>query len=241
MKARFFKEKYLKELELKIEDNLEKYRSGHFDFEANIPDHYFEVAFEIDDAKLKTLLPANKNEAEVKNCILIFEAMKNLTPFHARDARLWVYLTHTVLLSYTRARWVIPADDIAAVKFIKDHFFCIANRGIERNNAASRLWWMAALCNHTHGLSLEDALTTLLYQSDVRANIVERPTTSQCLNVFSAILRKLHESYHTDKKLFERTLMREAMKKLNLAGGVKLLGVLPDQQINKLVEDCLTS
>lgn len=239
MKARFFKEKYLNELELNIEYNLEKYRSGNFDFEANIPDHYFEVAFEIDDEKLKTLLPSNNNEAEVKNCMIIFEAMKNLTHFHARDARLWVYLTHTILLPYARSRWVIPADNEVAVKYIKDHFFCIANRGIERNNAASRLWWMAALCKRAQGLSMEDALTTLVYKSDVRASIIERPTTSQCLNVFSAILRKLHESYQTDKKLFERELIREAMKKLNLAGGVKLLGVLPEQQVNELVADCL--
>ena len=239
MKARFFKEKYLKELELNIENNLEKYRSGNFDFEANIPDHYFEVAFEIDDEKLKTLLPSNKNEAEVKNCMIIFEAMKNLTHFHARDARLWVYLTHTILLAYARSRWVIPADNEVAVKYIKDHFFCIATRGVERNNAASRLWWMAALCKRAQGLSMEDALTTLVYKSDVRASIIERPTTSQCLNVFSAILRKLHESYQTDKKLFERELIREAMKKLNLAGGVKLLGVLPEQQINSLVADSL--
>ena len=83
-------------------------------------------------------------------------------------------------------------------------------------------------------------MTTLLYQSDVRASIVERPTTSQYLNIFSAILRKLHESYHADKKLFERSLMREAMKKLNLAGGVKLLGVLPEQQVNVIVAECLT-
>ncbi len=240
MKARFFKEKYLKELESKIADNLSKYRTGNFDSEANDTDHYFEVAFEIDEAMLKTLLPINKNEAEVKNCMIIFEAMQKLTYFHARDARLWVYLTHTVLLPYARARWVIPSDDVAAVKYIKDHFFCIANRGVERNNAASRLWWLAALCNRAHGLSFKDALTTLLHQSDVRASIVERPTTSQCLNVFSAVLRKLNESYHSDKKLFERTTMREAMKKLNLAGGVKLLGVLPEQQVNALVAECLS-
>ncbi len=98
---------------------------------------------------------------------------------------------------------------------------------------------MAALCNRAQGLSLKDALTTLLYQSDVRASIVERPTTSQCLNIFSAVLRRLNESYHSDKKLFERNLMREAMKKLNLAGGVKLLGVLPEQQVNALVIECL--
>lgn len=239
MKARFFKEKYLKELELNIAENLELYRAGNFDFQANNTDNYFEASFEVDELKLKSLLPSNKNEAEVQNCMLIFEAMLNLTHFHARDARLWVYLTHTVLLPYTRARWVIPVDNEAAIKFIKNHFFCIANRGVERNNAASRLWWLAALCNRTQGLSLKDALTTLLYQSDVRASIVERPTTSQCLNIFSAVLRRLNESYHSDKKLFERSLMREAMKKLNLAGGVKLLGILPEQQVNALVVECL--
>jgi hypothetical protein len=241
MKARFFKEKYLKELELNIAENLELYRKGNFDSVANNTDNYFEAAFEVDEVKLKSLLPSNKNEAEVQNCMQIYEAMKNLTHFHARDTRLWVYLTHTVLLPYSRARWVIPADDVAAIKFIKDHFFCIANRGVERNNAASRLWWLAALCNRTQGLSLKDALTTLLHQSDVRASIIERPTTSQCLNIFSAVLRKLHESYHADKKLFERSLMREAMKKLNLAGGIKLLGVLPKEQVDSLVADCLNS
>ena len=240
MKARFFKEKYLKELELNVAENLELYRTGNFNLAANNTDNYFEVAFEVDEAKLKSLLPSNKNDAEVQNCMTIFEAMQNLTHFHARDARLWVYLTHTVLLPYSRARWVIPADDEAAIKFIKDHFFCIANRGVQRNNAASRLWWLAALCNRTQGLSLEEALTTLVHKSDVRASIVERPTTSQCLNIFSAILRKLHESYHADKKLFERSLMREAMKKLNLAGGIKLLGVLPEQQVNALVAECLS-
>lgn len=240
MKARFFKEKYLKELELNIAENLELYRTGNFDFQANNTDNYFEASFDVDEVKLKSLLPSNKNEAEVQNCMLIFEAMQNLTHFHARDARLWVYLTHTVLLPYSRARWTIPADNEAAIKFIKDHFFCIANRGVERNNAASRLWWLAALCNRTQGLNLKDALTTLLYQSDVRASVIERPTTSQCLNIFSAILRKLHESYHSDKKLFERSIMREAMKKLNLAGGVKLLGVLPEQQVNVIVAECLT-
>lgn len=239
MKARFFKEKFLKELELNIAENLAHYRNGNFAFEANNTDHYFEVAFEIDEVKLKSLLPSNKNEAEVQNCMLIYEAMKNLTYFHARDARLWVYLTHTLLLPYARVRWAIPTDDVDAVKFIKTHFFCFANRGVERNNAASRLWWMAALCNRTQGLGLEEALTTLLYQSDVRASIVERPTTSQCLNVFSAILRKLNESYQEDKKLFERDLFRAAMKKLNLKGGVKLLGVLPEQQVNALVDECL--
>ena len=71
-------------------------------------------------------------------------------------------------------------------------------------------------------MSLVDALTCFLYASDVRANIVERPTTCQNVNVFSAILKKLDASYKSDKVLFQRSVFRPFMKKLNLIGGVKL-------------------
>ena len=96
---------------------------------------------------------------------------------------------------------------------------------------------MASLCDRTDGLSLEEALACLLYQSDVRANIVERPTTSQNIRIFSAILKKLHDSYKNDKKLFERDRFREVMKWLNLAGGVKLLGALPEIKVMRILEE----
>ena len=38
---------------------------------------------------------------------------------------------------------------------------------------------MATICSKVNGLPLEQSLTAFLHQSDVRANIVERPTTSQ--------------------------------------------------------------
>jgi Family of unknown function (DUF6339) len=95
------------------------------------------------------------------------------------------------------------------------------------------------LCNRTKGLSFEDALTCLLYQSDVRASIVERPTTSQNVHVFSAILRKLNESYRADKQLFERNFFRPFMKELNVIGGVKLLAALPEISILQILDQCI--
>jgi hypothetical protein len=142
-----------------------------------------------------------------------------------------VYLSHTLLLSYARARWPIPADNEAAVKHIKTHFFCIGARGIERDNAASRLWWQASICSRVDSISFEEALTCFLHKSDVRANIVERPTTSQNIHVFSAVIRKLHESYKSDEQLFERKRFRSIMEELNLIGGVKLLAALSEASI----------
>lgn len=239
MKARFFKSSYLKTLSQSIRDNLENYRTGNFEIIANDPDYYFETSLEIDDKKLASINCDSTNHKEVENCILMYESMGELSHHLAREERLWTYLTHTLLLKYARNRWPIPTDDEKAINHIKNHFFCIGARGIERDNASSRLWWMASLCNRTKDLSLQDSLTCLLLQTDVRANIVERPTTSQNLHIFSAILRKLNDSYKTDKKLFERARFRAFMKWLNLIGGVKLLGALPDNRIAVIIDDCI--
>ena len=87
-------------------------------------------------------------------------------------------------------------------------------------------------------MTLTEALTSFLYRTDVRANIIERPTTSQNVAVFSALLKKLDESYKGDKALFERAKFRPLMKKLNLQGGVKLLGALSGQEIGSIVDEC---
>lgn len=239
MKARFFKSQTVADLTKSIKDNLHLYRTGNFDFFAIDPERYFDTSLDIDESKLLAMKSAQDNHYEIDNCILMFEAMPHITHYLARDERLWVYLTHTILLNYTRSRWPIPPDDEKAIKHIKAHFFCIGARGIERDNASSRLWWMASLCSRIPELSLRDSLTCLLYQYDVRANIIERPTTSQNLGIFSIILNRLYNSYQTDKKLFERERFRAFMKRLNLAGGVKLLEALPKANVIYIIDDCI--
>lgn len=240
MKARFFKAQKVRDLTQSIKENLELYRGGNFDLVANDPEGYFDTSLDIDETKLLMIDCDSANHKEAENCILMFEGMGDISHYLARDERLWTYLTHTILLNYTRVRWPIPADDEKAIKHIKNHFFCIGARGVERDNASSRLWWMASLCNRASGLNLKDSLTSLLHQSDVRANIIERPTTSQNLSIFSVVLKKLHDSYKTDKKLFERDRFRSFMKWLNLVGGVKLLGALPETKIASIVDDCIS-
>lgn len=240
MKANFFKSQKVRDLTKQIAENLDFYRNGNFDLIANDPENFFVTELEIDEEKLALIDCEKNNQKEVENCVLMYESMGEISNYLARDERLWTYLTHTTLLKYTRSRWPIPEDDEKAIKHIRNHFFCIGARGIERDNAASRLWWMASLCNRASGISFRESLTCLLLQSDVRANIVERPTTSQNINIFSAILKKLNESYKTDKKLFERETFRSVMKWLNLFGGVKLLGALPESRIANILDECIS-
>lgn len=238
MKANFLKSVKINELLSSIEANLEIYRSGNFDFLLSDPSCSFETNLEIDESKLNKIYCEKDNLKEVENCILIYEAIKNMSHYLARDERLWTYLTHTYLLNYSRQRWPIPSDNQKAIKHIKTHFFCIGARGVERDNAASRLWWLASLCSRAKDISFHEALTCFLHQSDVRANMVERPTTSQNIGVFSAILRRLNESYRSDQKLFEREIFRTFMKELNLIGGIKLLAALPEKSIDQILKEC---
>lgn len=238
MKLRLLKAVKIKELLDKISENLDLYRNCDFEYLKTDPANYFVIMHDADESKLSLIDCEESDHKEVENCKTMYEAMGNLSPYLARDERLWVYLTHTDLLPYTRKRWPIPDDDDKAVKHIRNHFFVTGARGYERDNSSSRLWWMVSLCNRVDGLSLKQALTCLLYQYDVRANIIERPTTSQSVPVFSAILKKLNESYQGDKSLFDREKFRSAMRKLNLIGGTKLLGALEQKDVEQILDRC---
>ena len=210
-KMRLLRAKVVSELNNNIAKNLDRYRSGNFDYLDTDQSTHIEIGQQFDEARLNEIQCEVTDHKEVECCIQIHEAMADMPPYLARDHRLWIYLTHALLLPYARTRWPIPADNEKAVSHIKMHFFCTGARGIERDNAASRLWWMASPCSRVQGLSLKESLTSFLYQYDVRANIIERPTTSQSVPVFSAVIKKLDASYKGQKELFERETFRALM------------------------------
>lgn len=238
-KMRLLRSQTIRQLSSAVPDNLGSYRSGDFDFLTSDPANYIEIDQQYDELTLSLVDCDTDDHKEVESCIHIHKALGQMPAYLARDSRLWVYLTHSSLLQYTRKRWPIPENDDKAIAHIRKHFFAIGSRGIERDNAASRLWWMAELCSRVNGLSLSEALTSFLHQYDVRANIIERPTTSQSVPILSVILKKLHDSYEGDRALFEREKFRAVMKKLNLQGGVRLLEALEEHEIEGVVEECL--
>lgn len=103
---------------------------------------------------------------------------------------------------------------------------------------------MAHLCVRIPELKREEALAAFLFKTDVRANLIERPTTSQSEELFGAVLRKLIASYRGDKRLFERKTFRTLMSEINSVGGFKLIDCLDadqsDELVNGLVRDKLS-
>ena len=248
MKIRYVRQQVLESLYEQVPANLARYRKSEY-FNELLGDRSltYELDVEFNPQLLEALRkPTSKMDLfDVDNCLTILDALPNLTPSDARDARLWVFLCHTHGLAYSRARWPIDDNDEKAVKNIRNHFFAKDDtRNIERDNALSRLWWMAYLCKRVSSLPLEKALEALLYRTDVRAQIIEHPTLMQNPFVFSSVIRKLRESLDGDKRLFERDVSRLFVQKLDVLGGFKLLDVFPSEQvdaaINQVYEETIT-
>lgn len=234
-KILLFRDTILRELSKTIDKNLDKYRTGSFDFLRSDSSNFIEVDQEINMMELQKITGTKDNMNEVECCLGAFRGLPNISPAFARDPRLWVYMTHIVLLEYCRQRWPIPKDDTQAVSHIRKHFFAVGARGVERDNAVSRLWWMAFICNKVQNMPFEKVLNVFLFKSDVRANIVERPSTSQNVAILSAVVNKLDKSFNGDQLLYDRKKFRPFMEELNLQGGIKLLDVLDDKEIQRIV------
>ena len=237
-RARFLRHPALEKLREEVSENLEAYRTGDFNYLLIDTSLFFESKLDIDTERLAQLSTPDGGELrDLENCQGCFDAMSGLTPYEGRDERLWAYITHTYMLEYAKKRWPIPEDPAVAVRHVRTHFFAKEQRQIERDNAASRLWWMAHLCARIEGLPLSDSLKVFLYRTDVRASIIERPTVSQNLNLFSTIVRRLRDSYEGQKRLFERPTFRRLMQEINSVGGVQLLDAMTEVQIGDIIDN----
>jgi hypothetical protein len=227
MRVRLLRERAVNELRANVSKNLDVYRTGDFGNLLIDPNLSFESDIDLREADIENLRdPVGAQNFESENCACLLGAMPTLTPYQAADERVWTMLSHTVLMKHARARWPIPKGEEEAAKHIRTHFFAQTQRQLERDNVGSRLWWMGHLCSRVKGLPLHETLDVLLYRSDVRANIVERPTTAQSIPVFSALMTKLAKSHKGKQKLFERRTFRLLMVYLNGLGGYRLLDAL---------------
>lgn len=241
MKARFLRASALDGLRSSISANLESYRSDGFDYLEADRSFWFEHDVEVDlDALSALITPSDGNFYEVENCKVVYSALQALSPYDARDERLWVYLSHTALLSHARRRWLIPDDNAQAAAHIAKHWFARDKRQVERDQVGSRLWWMGHLCARVDSVDPELALRAFLFRSDVRANLVERPTVSQSVGLFSAIVKRLIASFTGKQELFERRAFRRLMMEINSVGGFRLLDCLAPREIERILDVIIT-
>ena len=243
MKLPIFKRNLVHTLWINVEANLELYLSG--DFNEFLSDHDFRgMQREVNGAFLKeedfvNLRHESGGANDAFNAHIVFNAMENMTPNLATDERIWVAMTHTVGLEWVRKRWIKNnAKTEQKIQSIKSHFFARVDgsRGIHRNNAFSSLWWWAYLVKRNGDENFDNRLKTFLELTDLRAQILERPTASRVPEVFEAIMncvsKKIENepgtSFFTRKRDGDQETApyRRWLARINLWGGGILVNAL---------------
>ncbi len=236
-RIRFFRQDALDTLREKVKENLPWYRNED-GATSPILDGYGEMSQSVDGSCFDTL---NGNMTEVddqKNVLAIYAAFGNLSLQQAAEERIWTYATHVLAKPYTAKRWNrIPTGADKAVKYILKHYFVSGTRGLIRDNAIARLWWMGYLASRCHDYDLKDTLRILLRDSDVRASLIERSSASMSQEIFSGVIRVLGKSLecNDDPDIYKRNNFRELMKRLNRRGGRIMLNMLGVKQLDEML------
>lgn len=219
-----------------IEDNIGLYTSGSFEEMATEHGWSVELQVLVDLDPLKDLEGHSGQENEVKNALLVWQGLKDLTPSLACENRIWTRMTHLEGLTYSRQRWLKPTDSREeTIKSVAKHFFADSRTKYRDDNAISRLWWIAYIASLAFPYDQKTALELILSKADYRLALIERPGIATRLRLTAGILREMmKDGWITQKgKNFGAF-----MKTVNKFGGGLLFEVWKDDEIDEFVKRC---
>ena len=180
--------------------------------------------------------------------VKVYRALSQLRPLQAADGRLWAYLCHQEVPDYVAQRWPLNAaegggtQEEREVRHVLNHYFVSDSRSLIRSNALSRLWWMGYIADQVDSRDPWTFLEILTGRgrTDLRSEILERPSMSMNIHVLSGIYQVLRAEWDahggTDAgRLFQRSVYRAWLQGINRRGGVVLLDALSESALRDLL------
>ena len=131
-----------------------------------------EVELKIDfDDSVKLLLPEGDSQGKNKdyeNCLLIHDALPDISDTQATDERIWVTLSLKNYSDYSRSRWSKKKQN---PDYYLEHFLAKNNRAYSQRNAIGRLYWSYLFAKRIDDEDPKKHLAHLLHNSEYRAPI----------------------------------------------------------------------
>ena len=170
-----------------------------------------------------------------------YKSLDGLNPSTASDGRMWAWITHFRLHSYSLERWRRRSGtDIRA--YITDHWF-IENRSdsLWKNNTASRTWWMAHTA--TKAASASGGAFTAGEALDHFANHAEHYHAIMKVNVLrhSLILAEFVRVLLTGAQGVKDNGVYELLRRVNLMAGTRFLDLLTRDELRDMIEEHVES
>ena len=240
MKLRYYTTDALENLRHTVADRLDWYYAPVEELPLSSLGGFRESKVEASAFADRLLMGQNRLSAtDADNALIVYEALRDLTPHQASIERMWAYLCHFDCRQYVTDRWLNrrPDKEEDAVREVRNHFFAVGNRALIRDNGISRLWWLGKIAHDVAAHDPREFLTILLHRQDVRSALIERPSVSMNRALLRGIYAVMREHWTNGGALFERDAFRSWMVALNRRGGVVLLDALPDDALGRLLRE----
>lgn len=127
-------------------------------------------------------------ERDQINSILMLKFLPKLTVLLATDSRLWTTLAFRDLKDYVTSRHKPKSttdEDLST--YFRNKFFISSSRGLMRDQAISRLWWMGHLACQIDENNPQQVLSIFLKTVDNASQFWGRPSISAAPNLTTAI------------------------------------------------------
>jgi len=227
-----------------LENNIVKNKDHYFDNDDWVSEHfkgknYFHRSrIEVNSVELQHL-PANasesmKNENDLINVRLLYNAFKDLTPFQACSKELWSYLAHVQFKDYVHSRWMRNPGK----RTIATRYFVNGSQGIF-HNAISRLWWFGHI-TYQHDEKNPYKLTkVLLTNQQVCMDLIDEPYSfnREIVKGMLTGLKRFMDDYEIYRGITD--IWRDCVQYINRKGAIVNLDALGADTLSDTVYDTL--
>lgn len=248
MKLKMFRDAALVKLKRDIEKNIDKYSTSTTSWiedyfkENEIEEYLVDTNIEINNF---TLINGDQN-TDAENAKRVYEAMKNLLPIHAREEKIWAYLTHSLGYEYMQKRWGLSNVKNPGSRISSRYFFqgkttnVIATTTVPYvRNGLARLWWAGYIVYDDSNDNHYEYIDELFVSQDLFVGLCERDIAKN-KSVVTSILKCVRK-YDIKNKNNNTSLVRNILKQINLQAGLIVLDALDDEEIYNFVDNIFKS
>lgn len=221
-------------LHLVLEDGLE-------DLTKKLNLRFEEVDVDLEPTSL--LDGAGKPMTELEASRRLFSKLKFNSTVQSTDERVWLTLALGPFSDYSRLRWPTPtgASSEETAKHVRNHWFCHTPRMRFRDHPLSSLWWKQRYLRNIDPTSIDKAESVLFgINSDLPVQFLGRPNLASIPSVSGALIELFHKRYVEDGRAYERGLVRELLKLMDISAGTTIAPLISPDDAGTLVRQSLT-
>lgn len=242
MRIRILKDAAISLLKKDIKENYIKYMSNEkwlddYFKNKNMDNYYIQSNIVVESFELEL---GDKTKDSV-NAVILHKAFKNLLPIHARDEKLWAYLTHTIGYKYMKSRWKIEPSDDKISRIESRYFF----QGKSDNkiksstvpyvrNGLSRLWWAGYIVYDENLNNPYEYIDELFVSQDMFVGLCERDIAKNKRLVITIL--KMIRKFDVKNISKNKELIRNILKQINFSAGLIMYDSFSDKELEEKIE-----